>query len=543
MIQRTRRLEEYAPLVAGAVLALPVLFFRYPPMKDLASHEAIVALLRFGGDVSRYPTGLYALNLGHPNQGFYALAWILSLAVSPDTACKILVAGTVAATPVCAARLATHLGVSRWAALLVAPVVLGWSFFWGLAANLMGLAALLALLPWLDRLCESPTWRRALAAVSGVFILYALHESSMLVYAAASVLFALAYPLGAPATLVRTSPAIASAILLAIHVIRQREVHTPLEQLVPTTFAPFFRKVWTIPQVLFGAHDGIQLSLLAGLGAAALASLVIARLRADKAEAKSAAQSLSWTFRRRYELLAAGCFAAYLILPVTALHATLIYHRFLAPSFALLAVALSPRVLAPSRAPYLPLLASAIPVATLAVVLPLFVVSSESARELDVLAPHIETGSAVLELNLGSRSTSVYSPYTASARVMALRGGRLLHSFADVPTSPVVLNSRYEWREPFFRILPDPLAFLPAHDLTRFRYVLVRLSDESQARMLVRSLLPEARLVAGEGNWLLFESTLPVVSPASPDVRLPVSRTASLRDRLAGDAMNVDPAW
>jgi hypothetical protein len=528
----TKTIEAFAPLVAGLTLALPVFLFRYPPMRDLASHEAIVALLRFGSDPARYATGLYELNLGHPNQGFYALAWALALALSPDTACKIIVGGTIVAIPVCAARLATHLGRSRWAALVVAPVALGWAFFWGLAANLMGLAALLALLPWLDLLCELPTWRRALFATSGAFVLYALHESSMLVYAAACLLFALGYPLSARATFLRVTPTLASGALLLFHLIRQRAVHTLLDQLVPMQFGPFLRKFWTIPPVLFGAHDALQLDALFGLTAVALASFVVARIRTEKGRAIPPADSSSWLLRHRYELLAAGCFVAYLALPVTALHATLIYHRFLAPSFALLAVALSPPASEGRLPRYVPPLALAIPLATLAVVLPIFAESSESVRELDRIASHIDPGSAILELNLGHKTTSVYSPYTASAHVMALRGGRMLHSFADVPTSPVVMDSRYQWPEPFFRILPDPLAFVPAHDLTRFRYALVRLSEEAFAKALVTALRPDARLLAVEGDWFLFESTLPVVALTSGDVPLPVPSPPTLRERL-----------
>jgi hypothetical protein len=529
----TNKIEAHAPFIAGLMLALPVLLFRYPPMKDLASHEAIVALLRYGRDVTRYPAGLYTLNLGHPNQGFYALAWALALFLSTDTACKIIVGGTIIAIPVCAARLATHLGASRWAALVVAPVALGWAFFWGLAANLMGLAALLALLPCLDRLCELPTWRRALIATSGAFVLYALHESSMLVYAAASLLFAFQHSLSARAAFLRVTPALASGALLAMHLNLQRTVHTPIERLVPLQFAPLLRKFWTIPHVLFGAHDALELSALFGLSAVTLVSFAVARVRDKGASPVPSTDAISWIQRHRYKLLAVGCFVAYLVLPVTALHATLIYHRFLAPAYALLAISLSPRVPVGRQFRYVPLMAFAIPIATLAVVIPVFVQSSESVRDLDQIATNIEPGSAILEMNLGPRTTSVYSPYTAFPRVMAVRGGRMLDSFADVPTSPVVMEPLYQWPEPFFRILPDPLALVPAHDLTRFRYVLVRLAEKPLARALVRALLPEARLVAGEGDWLLFESTLPVVAPASSGVPLPVPTPPTLRARLA----------
>ena len=42
-----------------------------------------LAAMRHFGDASRYPPGLLAWNLGHPNQLFHLLAWPLSYVVSP----------------------------------------------------------------------------------------------------------------------------------------------------------------------------------------------------------------------------------------------------------------------------------------------------------------------------------------------------------------------------------------------------------------------------------------------------------------------------
>src|SRR5262249_46995394 len=131
------RAERHSPLAAGLVLALPVLLASYPPMSDLPLHEAIVGVMRHYGDRSYFPDGLYQLNLGHPNQLWYFAAWALSWVVSTATACKLVVAATLVALPLGAARFADHVGVTRWTALLVAPLGLGWLFFWGLIANLV----------------------------------------------------------------------------------------------------------------------------------------------------------------------------------------------------------------------------------------------------------------------------------------------------------------------------------------------------------------------------------------------------------------------
>jgi hypothetical protein len=156
------RAERHAPLAAGIALALPVLVAAYPPMADLPLHEAVVGVLRHYGDASYFPHGLYQLNLGHPNQLWYYAAYLLSVPFSTTTACKLVVAAIIVAIPLCAARLADHLGVTRWTALVVAPLGLGWMFFWGLIANMAGLAALLAVLPTLDKYVAKPD-RRGLA--------------------------------------------------------------------------------------------------------------------------------------------------------------------------------------------------------------------------------------------------------------------------------------------------------------------------------------------------------------------------------------------
>ena len=124
-------------------------------MADLPLHEAVAALLRHWGDPTFVPPNVYELNLGHVNQLFYFLIAPLAFVVPiRHAATKIVVFGTLLFLPVSVARLADYLGVTRWVAVLIAPVGLGWLFFWGLLANLIALDLFFVALPTIDRFCH-----------------------------------------------------------------------------------------------------------------------------------------------------------------------------------------------------------------------------------------------------------------------------------------------------------------------------------------------------------------------------------------------------
>ena len=247
------RLEAWAPFMAGAMLALPVLAFRYPPMGDLASHEALVSILRHFGDARYFPDGLYERNLGQPNQLFHAAAWLLSLGVRTDTACKLVVAATVLGTAVAAGHLASHLRVTRWAALLVAPLALGWMFRWGLVANMMGFALWLAALPRLDRLARDPTPAGALAATGLTVLLYLAHESSMLLYAVAAVVFAVQTPRRLRSFALVALPGAVAVLLAALYAVRSEPLKAASILAVGPMTMPLVDKVTGLPGALFSA--------------------------------------------------------------------------------------------------------------------------------------------------------------------------------------------------------------------------------------------------------------------------------------------------
>lgn len=123
----------------------------------------------------------------------------------------------------------------------------------------------------------------------------------------------------------------------------------------------------------------------------------------------------------------------------------------------------------------------------------------------------------------------VFSVASAQSRVLERSGGRVLYSFTDSPVSPVRMAPAYQWDEPAARVMMDNLAFRPAHDLTRFRFLLVHASRLIDVELDGSALSPFATLVDVSGEWALYESRLDVVPLTSPDVPLPTPHPHTLR--------------
>src|SRR5258708_7345197 len=103
------RAERWAPYVVGVLFAIPVLLAKYPPMDDMPLHEASIGLWRHWSDPQFAPRGLYYLNLGHANQLFSFLVYVLSFLVPIGSASKIVVAASLFAFPVAAGHFADHI--------------------------------------------------------------------------------------------------------------------------------------------------------------------------------------------------------------------------------------------------------------------------------------------------------------------------------------------------------------------------------------------------------------------------------------------------
>jgi hypothetical protein len=539
MTEATRRLENIAPWVAGLLLACPTLLSFYPPMTDLPFHEAAVALLRHLGDPTWVPPGLYVLNLGEPNQLFHMTGWLLSYVVSSRWAVKLIVAATVLAVPVCSARFARHIGASPLAALLVAPISLGWLYSWGLIANLIGLAALMALLPLLDRYEDEPTPAGAARVFAATVLLYLAHETMMMLYAGAALLLALLHPLSWRKTLARAAPLACGVALTVAHVTWQKRFWTPSMNVIPLLWHPLVHKLVRVPYIILpDTERGARLSMLAlcliGVGS-------FFWLRARERGSTSATPPASrwhciqeWGRRHRWEVLAVACFAMYFAFPLTLFSATLIYQRWFPPAFAVMVIVAAPRDLWTRAARVARLVAFALPPATLLVAWPAFADANRAYQDLETLLPLVEPGTSVAALNLGPGDPSrTFSLGPFGGRVLATRGGRLDYAFTDSPISPVVIPKKYRWSESTIRLGFDCWAFRPAHDLKSFRYVIVRTPDPRLIELLQVAMYPEARFVATAGEWTLFESTLLVIPPASPPLHMDKPPPEQLRERVA----------
>ncbi|HEX8794294.1 MAG TPA: hypothetical protein VF765_25295 [Polyangiaceae bacterium] len=543
--QHTNRPSRVAAGVAwgmGALLALPIVVLRYPPMGDLPMHEALVSLMRHMGDAAWEPAGVYRLNLGPPNQLFHWLAWALSFALPTDLACKIVVAAAVVATPAAALRLARYVGTTPWAALLVAPLALGFAFRWGLVGNVLAPAVLLSSLPTLDALATAPTARRAAEAAGVTVLAYVAHESALMALAIAAGVLAvwrgstLARDKGT-LVMLRLAPLATAAALAVFFWALDRRIKTPAILAVADTFgAGPIQRLADAPRVLLGPTEPVASYGAFAMYALAVAAFTVVGWRARAAEPAD-------PMRRRFVVIGALWAALYLAMPLAFSGATLLYQRFLPMAFALLVVVLAPPASATMR-PLLPLLAAATSIASLFLVLPRFGSADRDFRDLDAVLAQIAPCSAIAQLDLTPRAPGPVAPVPgAAARALAVRGGRLLFSFTDASISPVVVRRAHQWNEPVLRIVRDPTEFRPAHDFRRFRYALVRLAPEYVALspVIAAIMAPEGKLAAQSGEWLLFESTLPVDPIESPDEPLPVPPQESLRERLSALQAHASP--
>jgi hypothetical protein len=536
------KVDRFAPLVAGALLAVPSLAAHYLPMSDLALHEGAVGLLRHFGDDTYAPHDLYRLNLGHPNQLFYIAAWILSYAVGTMWAVKIVIALAQFMIFWTGARLADHLGRSRWGALLLAPLALGFTYFWGMTANLLGFAALLGVLPAIDRAADNPR-PRGIVTVCGLLLLtFFAHESIFMAVTAFVALLALAHPLELRKTSMRFAPVVLATALAIGHQIYSTRFFTGAAIILPPSFPSPWQKLLSVPTVLFGSHDLIVRLTLTGLSVLALALLVYARVRPKKpaagdvlvavgGERPRLARVQAFLLRYRYELTGFGFLTLYFVMPFNWRGATILYERFLGPAWALFVICAAPRSDTPRLAK---LVGSVVPIGILLVSWPQFADADATFRNLDVIIAAIPKNSSVAlaVLDRPIYRTRVYSASVGPARTVAERGGRFGLSLAMSPIAPVQVRPQYRWDE-FDRrtVASGSRSLQPAHDLNRFGWVIAQSRDVAVRDSLIEAFKPDADVVMIQGEWLLFRSTHPQIPLTSPDAR-PDPRAETILDRM-----------
>jgi hypothetical protein len=500
-------------------------------MYDLPCHEEVVAAMRHFWDRARYPPGLLVWNLGHPNQLFYFLAGLLSLAISVPAACKVVVAASVAAVPLAAGHLADHLRVSRWSAIATAPLGLGFFFFFGFVGNLLALSMILASLPTLDAFARRPTRHGAAAAALTLLLLYEAHESALVIGCLSIVVLALGRSLRGRKVAVRALPVALAACGMILEQARATRHSSPTLRALPRVFdLALWQKEDGLPQALLGLH-GANATLVPFYAVMSAVVLQAAHGVWRRGSSPSPPGFAGRLDRYRFELLGVSLVGLYFAFPFSISGAMWLHARFLLPGVAILAIALAPRL--PSR-PWIPArLASAAAVgAVMALLWGEFVATGAVYADLEPLLSQISPGSAIAAVDPvgGLMRGLVLSIGGAAARASAERGGRMAASFLQAsPIPPVVIAAEHRWDDSFVRMDRSSLSLLPAFDLRRFRYVIVW-APPGRAEALTRALAPEARIVARSGAWLLYESTLPLESLLSKEP--PSSGSDSVRERM-----------
>lgn len=532
------RAARLAPWIGGLALALPVLLIHYPPMSDLPLHEASVGLLRHWGDTKFAPPSIYFVNLGHANQLFSFLDYALSWVVPIRWASKIVVASGILGLSIAAAHFADHLAAPRWTALLVAPVGLGWLFFWGLIQNILGLVALLAILPAIDRFAARPTGRAAAWMCGAMVLLHFAHEAMQLVALMALVLCSAASSLrDVRGVALRLVPVAFCGVLVCAANVYAWHFAGPLHRATyEFQWTGTLYKLAEIPGVLFAGYEAYVRNLMMLLVLVPVALLGVDRVRGRRRAARWGERLHEW----RFELMALLLFAIYLAAPATVKSTTLVYHRFLPPAWSILAVTSASRTAAVAR--LLPrLLCATAPVASLLTSWPVLLDAHHVYSDLDALLPYVEVGSSIATLDMGPDPPNrLWSPMVAAGHVVAVRGGRSIFDYTQSPVSPVTQRSSKIWIEPVLRVEAHTYDFIPQWDFTRFRYVFVNTPKVNRAVAITYCMRDSARLIASQGDWYLFESTLQVVPIDAHDAAPPSPRPPTIQEalKIAAEELN-----
>ena len=524
--------EMLAPLLVGLALALPTVISRFPPMTDLPLHDAVVGMMRHLHDPAYFPQDLYHLNLGHPNQLFHVSAWALSFLFGVDGGCKAVIALSQLGIILGGARLARHLGRSQWTALLLSPLAIGWSFFWGLVANLVGFALLLYSLPTLDRRTERPSLSGAAVCSLWMLLLYFAHESVMVVACSAVLVFTFGQPLRWKETTLRLAPIVfALVVFFAQALVQVKMVGEAKAGAGSFEFRGLAANIHSVPTTLTGSLDPVSRTALFSL--AVLGILVFASERWRAHGEPVPRQLAPFVFRYRFELIALGNAIAFFVMPFGFAGGTMFNHRFYHPAYALLALSIAPLRVRWKPSLLARIIAVTLPLGILFIDWPQFLEADRLGKELDVLTPQIAQGSSVMFLEADPPGgTRIFSSATSAARVLGQRGGRIDFSMTASNIAPVQFDDGLAWNEAMGRISMSSLDVRPDHDLRMFRYILLHSRDPNLAVLAFSALKPEARFVDMHGEWMLLESTLPRIALDAPEPPMPTPLPPSFRTRL-----------
>ena len=510
--------ERWAPLAAGLTFAAMTVIVRYLPMTDLPMHEGMVGIMRHFDDPKYMPHGLYVRNYGHANQLFYFAALLFSYVVSTSKACEIVVALSQIGMFVGAARLADYLGRSRWSALLVTPLALGFTFYWGLVANLCGFAAFLLLLPTLDQGTKDPSLRATAKVCGALAILFFAHEAMLFCGAGIVGCWALLHPLGKK-TLARLVPVLFSAVLAVAHQFWVKSLFVKGQPNLGTTYLSFMQRLTLLPNVLFGSHEVETRLLLFAL--AAMGVMLYAQWRerspVKEAPANAFVRGQRFLLHHRFALVAFLHLVAYFVTPFTYQSATMIHERFLGPAWAIFIIIVAPRGPVPRVGR---LLAAIVPIGVFLVSWPQFLDAHSSYTRLDAVIAKIPYNATVTQATVDRPKfgTRVYSASTGPARIVAERGGRSGLSLSFSPIAPIMIPPEYQWNEYNARIAyMGSQTLMPKHDLKHWEWVVAQSRDPAIREAFLIALGRDADFVMQEGEYMLFHSKYEIGPMLSPD--------------------------
>ncbi len=543
-------------LAASALSTLPVWLTTFPPMVDYPQHLAMAAMLRWWDDPERGFADTYRLVWTAPQSLFEWLAAGAAWLVPIEQAGKLAVALALAAVGPAALALAHRLGRPAWYALPPLAMAYNYAYSWGFVGTLFayplflaGLAAADRLLDRLERDPERPAggfgpaaWL-ALAGLTLAF--YLVHLQLLLLFAAAVAWLAAARRPGrrraaVPLSALLPGVLLVLALVLLPNLLSVETSFSPYEQSMKaagTRLRPLPVKLLLLPALTFGARPRLGEMIPAGLVLGLAGTVLVGAWRRRERKDQVGEARAGRLFRWRFPALSLGLFALYLVLPERTM-GYLVAER-LAPLAAMLAVVALPQ---PGRAFVPKALAGGL------LTLQLGLLSADSLRfERDAagLSPLLRSAAPGRPL-----AGLVFDPYPDAppallrypiythfpALYQALRGGRVLFSFAELSHSVVQYRAGRGWPPELLARVADrnPRAFSLPNDGPLFDYLLVRGDWPSIQPTLGPAL--SAWQLRSTGRWHLLRNSRPTPACSPRWTFVPPSGTlpALLRGRPPG---------
>jgi hypothetical protein len=473
----------FAALAAGCVF--PLFYVRYPPIQDLPQHVATVRVLADFGDPALGFARYFTIDLLRTQYlAYYLCAQLLAQVMDVELACKLLIAASLAAAPLCARSLLEALGKDGRLALLLFPLSYNAHLVLGFLNFLAAIPLLLYGLTLAVRERRQPARHRGIGLAVLAVVAFYTHVVPFALLALGVVLVAFTRDLRrfVQGVLPLLPAAMAALIWLARSPAGQatwtaargtdaarKPLYMPAEQALAET------PRW-LTDVL---GDGIGLDLLyAWTALIALALLLAAaeglsRLR-GKAPALAAPDALSRSLARRLALLAPLCAVLYFVSPTSYDWIWPIAQRFPLLAAVFLVVALPGFRIGKSVVLVLVIALSAASSHYAGKAFAAF--DREEVSDFEQALQRLPGGQRVVGLifERGSRHVA-FSPFIHFvAYYQARKGGAVMFSFADFPQSP--FRFREDNRPP--RVPPRwewlPARVRPRAELGFYDYALVR---------------------------------------------------------------------